>query len=238
MRLIVLIVIAALIAAAAIGSYIHYRSWNAGRLDAMIAEVAEAHGVDPALLKAVVEVQMLNARRGEVKIGEGESRWGLIPRRIGDFYLEEHGRHEWLYVCPSRRFPNHDPSKPEEFTCTPAEYDSDKSKRTCRARGCGQPLVSEVDEFRTNLDVVAWFLVEVEHIIKSRDPSVGPRDLRVLVVVAYRWGLPARSQSIQLNTEQSNYVRAVEHAYALYRPQFEKRAKHDAKAPAVPSAPF
>jgi len=242
MRLIVLISIAVLIAVAAIGSYMHFRSWNAGRFDAIIVEAADRYDIDPALLKAVAEVQMRSVRRGKNKPDENKSRWGLIPNRVGDLYLAEHGKHEWCYVCPNRHFPNHDPNTPEQFTSTPTEFENDAPKRTCRARGCGQPLVYELDELRTNLEVVAWFLDAVRRYINqednTHDRSRPPAELRRLMVFSYRWELPTQLDRVELSNEQRRYLQQVEQAYAAFQPQFDKRAKRDRDSHHVPSAPF
>lgn len=242
MRLVVLIVIAALIAVAAIGSYMHFRSWSAGRFNAVIIEAAERHDVDPALLKAIVEVQTRAVQRGQIRIGEGDSRWGLISRRIANIYLEAHGRREWGYVCPSRRFANHDPDQPEQFTSTAEEYKNNRKKQVCRTPGCGQPLVEELQELRTNLDVVAWFLAEAKRSITTQDEaqhrSRSPRELRALMILAYGWGLPARLDLRGLPDEQLRYVQQVEAAYAQLRPQFDAYAKQHGDTSRAPAAPF
>ncbi len=216
MRLVLLIAVAVLIVAGAAGSYYHYQSWRENRYDDLIIEAAKHHDVDPALVKALIKVQ--TDFNFAARIEEDDSRGLLlVPKRVALEYLEAHEREAWGYICMHRHFRNHDPNKPEEFT-------SDKHG-TCKARGCNQRLIDELRDPETNLEIGCWYLGKARRILRIFKPDQTAEELRKLLVVAYRWGLPERGHKIQLTRDQRAFLHAVLNAYEKYKPNFERRAR-------------
>jgi hypothetical protein len=210
MRLALLIVVAVLIVAGAAGSYYHYRCWRESRYDELIIETAAKHGVDPALVKALIKVQTNFAPGAETN--DGSRGLLLVPPRVAEKYREAHNRGPWGYICVHRHFRNHDPSKPEQFTSS--------EPGVCKAPGCDQPLIDELRDPETNIEVACWYLGQATRMLKD---EVRPEELLPTVLIAYRWGLPKRGQS-KPAAEHWAFAQIVLRQYATYKPSFDKRA--------------
>jgi hypothetical protein len=208
MRLAVLIVIGVVVLGGAVAGYYHFRSWGRHRLDEPIYTAATEHGLDPALVKALMLVQ------GRYAPSDNETRVGLM--RVRDGAVERYRAtlldRPWGYVCPNRHFPNHDPD-------TPA---SDK-QLNCEAPGCGRLMVREPLDLAINLDIACWWLSEIETVLKARDPDLPISELERRTLIAYRYGLP--SGAFTTTAEQDRFLADVSRLQARYRPEFERLAE-------------
>jgi hypothetical protein len=211
MRLALLIVVAVAIVGGAAGSYYHYRCWHKGRYDDMIIEAATAHGIDPALVKALIKVQT-NFRFGATT-EDGSRGLLLVSPRVAEAYREAHGREAWGYICMHRHFRNHDPNKPEQFTSS--------EPGSCQAPGCKQLLIDELRDPETNLEVGCWFLSYAAWMLRDK---VKPGELEAAILVAYRWGLP-KPGSVELSPEQRTFIHSVLRERLRLIPYFDKRAR-------------
>lgn len=214
MRLVLLIVVAVVIVGGAGGSYYHYRCWRETRYDEMIAEVAAKHDVDPALVKALIKVQT-NFGPG-ARTEDGSQGLLLVRPRVAEDYRVAHNRGPWGYICVHRRFRNHDPNKPEQYTSS--------DEGTCKAPGCGQPLINELRDPETNMEVACWFLGEAMRMLRD---EVKPKDLVPTALIAYRYGLPERGKDSP-SYKQLVFAEIVRREYIKYRPSFQRRARRAA----------
>jgi hypothetical protein len=217
MRLAVLIVVAMVIVAGAVVSYFQYQAWRDNRFDEMIVESADRYHIEPALVKALI---MAQAQINYAAVVKRESRGlMLVPKDVADKYLEVHERGPWRYICPNRRFRNHDPAEPELFTSDEAGH--------CRAPGCGQPLVEELLDPATNIEVGCWYLGRLNAWLSALNRGPVPADLLVAV---YRW-VPVEDartfdpRQLVLTDERKALLGTFARAYEKYSRQFEKRAR-------------
>jgi len=168
--------------------------------------------VDPALVKALYKAQQ------DLGFSDTDSKGLLlVPPRVANAYLQAKGRTSWRYICPNRHFRNHDGNKPEQFT-------SDKRGR-CNVPGCGQPLVEELLDPATNIEVVCWSLSEARRAVEETGARHSPEELRRLLVIAYRWGFPTRRTPITLTPDQKTFLDYIEKVYPQYLDYFSKRAR-------------
>jgi len=229
MRLAILIGVAVLILAGAGASYYHYWWWRDHRYDDMIIEAANRHHIDPALVKALVKVQTDSAFNAITESEGATTARGLllVPNRVGDSYLAWHDRDKWRHICMHRRFPNHDPNKPEQFT-------SDDEGTPCKAPGCGRPLVHELIDPATNLEVGCWFLAQARATLRETEPQLTPSEVTTWSLVAFRYGLPERAG--ELTPQQKAFLAAVHAAYVKYSAAFDQRARRTRshELPALP----
>lgn len=194
--------------------------WHLGResrYDELIVEAARKHGVDAALVKALIKVQTDFNVAAEAQDSKG---FLLVSPRVASAYLETHGRTQWGYVCVNRRVANHDPNKPEQFT-------SDTPGR-CRAAGCTLVLIEELKDPATNIEVACWYLGQARDPIRRRERLLpNARVPAHLLVVAYRWGLP-ESRELGLSESQKAFVGRVLQAAETYRKHLTRRARQAA----------
>jgi hypothetical protein len=221
MKLALLIVVAGAIVVGAAASYFYYQAWRDNRFDDLIVESAKRHDVDPALVKALIMAQADLNYAALVPQARGMM---LVPPDVAEAYLRVHGRDKWRYICVNRRFRNHDPTKPEQFT-------ADEPGR-CKAPGCGQPLVEELLDPATNIEVGCWYLGRLNASLRAA--WHGPVPPNVLVAM-YRW-VPIEEaptfdpRTFKATAEQAALLTAFTKAYDKYAPRFEKRARQ-AEAP-------
>jgi hypothetical protein len=227
MKLAILIGVAVLIVGGAAASYYHYWWWRDHRYDEMIVEAANRHHIDPALVKALVKVQSDFGFSATTEDEGTITARGLmlVPNHVADSYLAWHGREKWGHICIHRHFPNHDPDKPEQFT-------SDK-EGTCEAPGCGRPLVPELIDPETNLEVGCWFLSQFRETLRAAEPHKSPPELSIWSLIAFRFGVPEKTDELTL--EQRAFIVAVHNAYDKYRPSFEKRTRRTPRRHLVPT---
>lgn len=224
MRFAILIVVAVAIVAGATASYFHYQAWRDNRFDELIVEAADRHNVDPAVVKALIKVHrdlnyaaMAPEARGLM----------LVPPDVAQKYLDVHERETWRYVCLNRRFRNHDPAKPELYTAeVPADHKTIERPR-CKVPGCGQPLVEELIDPATNIEVACWYLGRLYGPLRVACREPVPAHI---LVAAYRW-VPVEEVSafdprqFNFTNEQKAFLAAFVTAYDKYARQFEKRAR-------------
>ena len=229
MRLAILIGVAVVILGGAAASYYHYWSWRDHRYDDMIIEAANRHHIDPALVKALVKVQTDFAFSAITEDEGTITARGLmlVPNHVADSYLAWHGRDKWGYICMHRHFPNHDPTKPEQFT-------SDE-EGACEAPGCGWPLVQELIDPETNLEVGCWFLSQFRETLREAEPDRNPGELTIWALVAFRYGVPQMTD--ELTPQQKGFLAAVRSTYLKYRPSFERRASQARRLDRLPGLP-
>jgi hypothetical protein len=240
MKLVLLIVAAVAILGIAAASYIHYSQWREHRFDEMIADAANRHGLDPALVKALIRVQ------AELPLEANERRHGLmqISEQAATLYLQDNERrarqgettylpkekHAWGYICVHRRFRNHDPNKPELYTSSDT-----KRQPRCLAPGCGQPLIYEPLDPEINLEIGCWALREMQRLLRTSDPTLSPNELERRMLVAYRYGLPRGA--FTTTAEQERFVAEVTRRQVQYHPTFEHLAAVKASAAAPRTDP-
>ena len=218
MKLALLIVVAVAIVAGAAASYFHYQSWRDRRYDDLIVESADRHNVDPAVVKALIRAQ---AQLNYAAVAPQEARGlMLVPKDVADKYLEMRERGPWRYVCPNRRYRNHDPAKPELFT-------ADERGQYCKVPGCGQALVEELLDPPTNIEVACWYLGRLNVLLSTICRGPVPPGLLVAV---YRWVPVGEADAFDPYTftpsdEQNALLGAFTRAYTTYAQQFEKRAR-------------
>jgi len=212
MKLAVVIVVGVAVLGVAVASYVHYTWWAEHRFDQMIADAAHRHGLDPALVKALIRVQA----GFPPEANEGRHGLMLVSERKIEAYRAAVLRRPWGYICLHRHFRNHDPNKPEQFT-------SNDPRRTCQAPGCGQPLPHEPLDFEINLDIGCWTLRTMQDLLQRADPGLSPNELERRMLVAYRYGLPEGAFTI--TTEQERFVTEVIRREIEYRPTFERLAR-------------
>jgi len=227
MRLAILISVAVVILGGAAASYYHHRWWRDHRYDEMIIEAANRHHVDPALVKALVDVQSEFSFNAFIEDEGTITARGLmlVPNHVADSYLAWHGRDTWRHICMHRHFPNHDPSKPEQFT-------SDE-EGTCEAPGCGWPLVHELIDPETNLEVGCWFLARFRETLREAEPDRNAGELTMWTLVAFRFGVPEKTD--ELTPEQKAFLANVRKAYLKYQPSFERRARRARRPDRLPA---
>ncbi len=187
--------------------------WYLGResrYDKLIVETARRYDVDPLLVKALIKVQTDFNVAAEVQDSKGLL---LVSPRVASAYLEAHGRKQWGYVCVNRHLPDHDPSKPEQFT-------SDTPGR-CRAAGCNLVLIEELKDPATNIEVACWYLHQARLALQGSGSSATRQVPPHLLVIAYRWGLPERGEQVTLGEEQNAFLARLGSAYEAYRKEFD-----------------
>lgn len=230
MKLALLIVVAVVIVAGAAVSYFHYRAWRDNRFDELIVEAADRHNVDPALVKALMMAQT-QLNYAAVEAGQPPERAPrglmLVPADVAGKYLEMNDRGPWRYICVNRRFHNHDPAKPEQFTADIPKDGNTAERPRCKAPGCGQPLVEELLDPATNIEVACWYLGRLNASLGAVFRGPVPADLLVAV---YRWVPVADAptfdpRQFNLSGEQRALLGAFSKAYEKYSRQFEKRAR-------------
>ncbi|MBN1917199.1 MAG: hypothetical protein JW889_04760 [Verrucomicrobia bacterium] len=209
MKLVMLIVLGVVILAAAAASYSHYSWWYEHRHDEMIAEAANRHDLDPALVKALIDVLPRMPQT------DNEDRLGLmlVTQGVLESYRAAHGITAWGYICSHRRFPNHDLNKREQYT-------SALERQTCQAPGCGQPLTSEPLDLETNLDIGCWALAEMRELLRASCSNLSPNELDRRMLVFYRDGLPRGS--FTMTAEQERFASEVIRRQIEHRPTFER----------------
>jgi hypothetical protein len=217
MKLVLLIAAGVLILAVAGVSYYHYVWWGEHRFDQMIADAANEHDLDPALVKALIRVQ--SAFPPEAN----EDRYGLmlVTQSMLDNYRTEHMQRPWGYICVHRHFRNHDQSKPEEYL----SFDIEKQP-ACLAPGCGQRLVPEQVDPETNLRVACWTLDRMRQLLRDDEPGLSPNEIEQRMLVAYRDGLPRGP--FTMTAAQERFVTEVIRLQIQYDPSFKRRALRSA----------
>jgi hypothetical protein len=231
MKLALLIVVAVVIVAGTAVSYFQYQAWRDNRFDEMIVESADRHNVDPALVKALMMAQaQLNYAAAEGPESRAAQSRGLmlVPADVANKYLEMNDRGPWRYICVNRHFRNHDPAKPEQFTADiPKEGDTTERHPRCKAPGCGQPLVEELLDPATNIEVACWYLGRLNASLSALARGPVPPQL---IVAFYRW-VPVEEaptfdpRRFNLSSEQRALLGAFDKAYKKYARQFDERAR-------------
>ena len=269
MKLAVVIVVAVAVLGVAVASYVHYTWWAEHRFDQMIADAANRHGLDPALVKALIRVQAgfprqaNEGRHGLMLVPEGwieaylyrrdemiadaahrhgldpalvkalirveadlppeadQGRHGLmqVPEDKIEAYRATHLGRAWGFICPNRHLPNHDLRRTEQ-------YRSSEAGKTCQAPGCGEPLAFEPLDPEMNLEIGCWTLGEMRNALRTAEPGLSPDELGRRMLVAYRYGLPRGAFS--MTPEQERFVEDVARRRTEYQPAFA--ATHPGRA--------